>query len=159
MFNEPALLTKRISLYKLSKSSGKHCPFQRKLEMSAVTTTLVETYPQRDAIGASHSQRSLDINGGKGNGKDNIALREYHSKPRIATDGNSTPRLENEQNTGNNKPAIPAVTLAMRRREKIVIGAMCWALFLAGWNDGSFGPLLPRVQQNYHASPPFLHAC
>ncbi|OCH86759.1 MFS general substrate transporter [Obba rivulosa] len=27
---------------------------------------------------------------------------------------------------------------------------MCMALFLAGWNDGSTGPLLPRIQSVYH---------
>ena len=28
-------------------------------------------------------------------------------------------------------------------------GALCWCLFLAGWNDGTIGPLLPRVQGVY----------
>ncbi|KAJ6597533.1 MFS general substrate transporter [Mycena vulgaris] len=28
--------------------------------------------------------------------------------------------------------------------------ALCWAVFLAGFNDGSLGPLLPRIQQVYH---------
>ena len=27
---------------------------------------------------------------------------------------------------------------------------LCWSLFLAGWNDGSTGPLLPRIQTVYH---------
>lgn len=27
---------------------------------------------------------------------------------------------------------------------------LCWTLFLAGWNDGTTGPLLPRMQSNYH---------
>lgn len=27
--------------------------------------------------------------------------------------------------------------------------ALCWCLFLAGWNDGTIGPLLPRVQGVY----------
>ncbi|KAI0789470.1 MFS general substrate transporter [Abortiporus biennis] len=30
--------------------------------------------------------------------------------------------------------------------------ACCWALFLAGWNDGTTGPLLPKIQEFYHAS-------
>ncbi|KAG8809915.1 hypothetical protein FRC17_003175, partial [Serendipita sp. 399] len=42
------------------------------------------------------------------------------------------------------------ITPQMRRREKIVIAAMCYALFLAGWNDGTIGPLLPRIQTVYH---------
>ena len=28
--------------------------------------------------------------------------------------------------------------------------ALCWSLFLIGWNDGSTGPLLPRIQSVYH---------
>lgn len=29
---------------------------------------------------------------------------------------------------------------------------LCWTLFLAGWNDGTIGPLLPRIQEVYHVS-------
>lgn len=35
-------------------------------------------------------------------------------------------------------------------REKIVFTTMCGVLFLAGWNDGTTGPLLPRIQEVYH---------
>jgi len=39
--------------------------------------------------------------------------------------------------------------------------ALCWTLSLTGWNDGSTGPLLPRIQDTYHvrfdgAQVPFL---
>ena len=27
--------------------------------------------------------------------------------------------------------------------------ALCWALFLLGWTDGSIGPLLPTIQKFY----------
>ena len=27
--------------------------------------------------------------------------------------------------------------------------ALCWALFIIGWCDGSTGPLLPRIQEFY----------
>lgn len=27
---------------------------------------------------------------------------------------------------------------------------LCFTLFLAGWNDGTTGPLLPRMQEHYH---------
>jgi hypothetical protein len=42
-----------------------------------------------------------------------------------------------------------AITPQMQKSEKIVIGAMCFSLFLAGWNDGAIGPLLPRIQEVY----------
>jgi len=41
-------------------------------------------------------------------------------------------------------------------RARIQFFSLCWTLFLAGWSDGSTGPLLPRIQSNYHVllSPP-----
>ncbi|KAI0052804.1 MFS general substrate transporter [Auriscalpium vulgare] len=35
---------------------------------------------------------------------------------------------------------------------RIQMGAICWAMFLLGWNDGTSGPLLPRMQQEYHVN-------
>lgn len=37
-----------------------------------------------------------------------------------------------------------------RRKTNIHFAAMCWSLFMAGWNDGTTGPLLPRIQEVYH---------
>lgn len=36
------------------------------------------------------------------------------------------------------------------RKLQIHFATMCFALFLAGWNDGTTGPLLPRIQEVYH---------
>ena len=36
------------------------------------------------------------------------------------------------------------------RKLQIHFATMCSALFLAGWNDGTTGPLLPRIQEVYH---------
>jgi len=35
---------------------------------------------------------------------------------------------------------------------KLQFLALCWSLFLLGWNDGSTGPLLPRIQAVYDVS-------
>ncbi|KAI0325924.1 MFS general substrate transporter [Cubamyces sp. BRFM 1775] len=43
-----------------------------------------------------------------------------------------------------------ASTPASRRKARIQFATVCWALFLAGWNDASTGPLLPRIQSVYH---------
>ncbi|KXN81657.1 Bypass of stop codon protein 6 [Leucoagaricus sp. SymC.cos] len=48
--------------------------------------------------------------------------------------------------------------------EKIHFSALCWSIFLAGWNDGTTGPLLPRIQEVYHVnftivSLIFIFAC
>ncbi|KAG2050035.1 MFS general substrate transporter [Suillus hirtellus] len=36
-----------------------------------------------------------------------------------------------------------------RTREKIQFATLCWFVYLEGWNDGSNGPLLPRIQKVY----------
>ncbi|KAJ7719020.1 MFS general substrate transporter [Mycena maculata] len=33
---------------------------------------------------------------------------------------------------------------------RIQLVTLCWTLFLAGWNDGSLGPLIPKIQEVYH---------
>ena len=30
--------------------------------------------------------------------------------------------------------------------------SLCWAFFMAGWNDGTTGTLLPRIQSNYQVA-------
>ncbi|KAF9256760.1 MFS general substrate transporter [Marasmius fiardii PR-910] len=35
---------------------------------------------------------------------------------------------------------------------RIQLAALFWNHFLTGWNDGSIGPLLPRIQEAYHVS-------
>ncbi|KAG9003365.1 hypothetical protein FRB90_011192, partial [Tulasnella sp. 427] len=35
-------------------------------------------------------------------------------------------------------------------QEKMYLGALCYCLFVAGWNDGTIGPLLPRIQDYYN---------
>lgn len=42
---------------------------------------------------------------------------------------------------------------ALRRhviKARVQFSALCWCMFLAGWNDGTTGPLLPRIQEVYH---------
>ncbi|KAF8877286.1 MFS general substrate transporter [Infundibulicybe gibba] len=35
------------------------------------------------------------------------------------------------------------------KNSRIQFASVCWCIFLAGWNDGSTGPLLPRIQKVY----------
>nr|GAT55002.1 predicted protein [Mycena chlorophos] len=41
-------------------------------------------------------------------------------------------------------------TPAQRRMERVQLAVLCWAMFVAGWNDASLGPLIPRIQEQYH---------
>lgn len=35
-------------------------------------------------------------------------------------------------------------------KERVFLAALCWGALVCGWNDGTLGPLLPRIQENYH---------
>ncbi|KAI0763036.1 MFS general substrate transporter [Trametes elegans] len=41
-------------------------------------------------------------------------------------------------------------TPAMRRRAALQLAALCISVFVTGWNDGTLGPLLPRLQEVYN---------
>lgn len=45
--------------------------------------------------------------------------------------------------------APPEQTRKQIMTENIQFVAVCWSMVLAGWNDGTTGPLLPRIQQVY----------
>lgn len=64
------------------------------------------------------------------------------------------PSLEGQATT----PTGPEMT---PWQEKMYLGALCLCLFVAGWNDGTIGPLLPRIQDYYKASQlnPFNASC
>lgn len=42
------------------------------------------------------------------------------------------------------------ITNAKRRKYYLQFVTLCWTYFLTGWNDGTIGPLLPRIQRVYH---------
>lgn len=52
---------------------------------------------------------------------------------------------------GNRNGAVP-LTRRQRKLAHIQFMALCWTLFLNGWNDGSMGPLLPRIQRVYNVN-------
>ena len=43
-----------------------------------------------------------------------------------------------------------ALLKTQKFRGQIQFAALCWSLFMIGWNDGCAGPLLPRIQEVYH---------
>lgn len=52
-----------------------------------------------------------------------------------------------------------SITRGQRNKARIQFISLCWCLVLAGWNDGTTGPLLPRIQEVYHVSFPCLSCC
>ena len=49
--------------------------------------------------------------------------------------------------------ASNALTPAIKWKRRIQFVTLCSCLFVEGWNDGSTGPLLPRIQDRYHVRP------
>jgi len=45
-----------------------------------------------------------------------------------------------------------AISPKARKLLEIQYGCLCLALFLAGWNDGTNGPLIPRIRRYYNVS-------
>ncbi|PPQ92297.1 hypothetical protein CVT25_008894 [Psilocybe cyanescens] len=41
-------------------------------------------------------------------------------------------------------------TKVQKRNSTIQFISLCWCIWLGGWNDGSTGPLLPRLQEHYN---------
>ncbi|EIN13104.1 MFS general substrate transporter [Punctularia strigosozonata HHB-11173 SS5] len=62
----------------------------------------------------------------------------------ISTPGVPSLRFEVDE------PLSSALRKKMRRREWMHFAVMCLVMFQNGWNDGSTGPLIPRIQQVYH---------
>ncbi|KAH9846506.1 MFS general substrate transporter [Lenzites betulinus] len=68
-----------------------------------------------------------------------------------AADIETVPRdVDDPQNNSAPRTAVSASTPASRRLARFQFATLCWTLFLAGWNDGTTGPLLPRMQAVYH---------
>jgi len=47
---------------------------------------------------------------------------------------------------------VTKVSKKGRRWLEVQYACLCLALFLAGWNDGTNGPLIPRIQRYYNVS-------
>ncbi|KAG1823599.1 MFS general substrate transporter [Suillus subaureus] len=55
-----------------------------------------------------------------------------------------------KQNDDFERPLVlSAKHKTQKTREKIQFATLCWFVYLEGWNDGSNGPLLPRIQKVY----------
>ncbi|KIY67456.1 MFS general substrate transporter [Cylindrobasidium torrendii FP15055 ss-10] len=59
---------------------------------------------------------------------------------------------QTEAVTALSNPVDPTLQRAYRKREYVQLGALFWCMFLAGWNDGTTGPLLPRIESVYNVN-------
>lgn len=71
------------------------------------------------------------------------------------SDTTLNPDLDGDEKAEDNTtPCIEPVKLASRWVAHAQFFSLCFTLFVAGWNDGTTGPLLPRMQSNYHVRSP-----
>ncbi|KAF9051744.1 MFS general substrate transporter [Panaeolus papilionaceus] len=50
---------------------------------------------------------------------------------------------------GKSSEILPVLTSKQKILARVQFAALCWTLFVAGWNDGTTGPLLSRIQEVY----------
>ena len=64
-----------------------------------------------------------------------------------------TPSMRFEEEAGSEAAlAPPAQTADQKRKVLVNFATVCLCAFFTGWNDGTTGPLLPRIQEFYHVS-------
>lgn len=60
----------------------------------------------------------------------------------------------------NRQSIAPSIAQPQTRKQtvqaRVQFAALCWCLFLAGWNDGTLGPLLPRIREVYNVTSLFF---
>jgi hypothetical protein len=88
------------------------------------------------------------------------AAEPYHGSPKnisqttLSKMSTAVPRsgieVSNREEGGlaSHQRAKPSKEQALQAR--LQFASCCLALFLAGWNDGTTGPLLPRIQEVYN---------
>ncbi|KAI0701345.1 MFS general substrate transporter [Cytidiella melzeri] len=80
-------------------------------------------------------------------------------KPHASHDDVELAKLDKQKNTTTSDTEEKASDIAVSENASspsvrlvafLQFASLCFTLFVAGWNDGTTGPLLPRMQTNYH---------
>ncbi|KAF8628749.1 hypothetical protein AX15_003741 [Amanita polypyramis BW_CC] len=116
-----------------------------------MNTTSIEL----DTIRRQSSDRILTTTGTK---VDDVSVLTLGNRPVTNSHDTTT------NTTTSNAPLTQIQTQKQTHQEWIHFVALCWTMFLVGWNDGSTGPLLPRIQSVYRVgyavvSLIFVFAC
>ena len=99
----------------------------------------------------------MDSEKKKGGGKSVDVLDTIDEKPRKLVD-NVSPKSDDlesiykkdwDGSTVTTPVVNEATNLHFRRVRIVQYLTLCWCFVLEGWNDGSLGPLLPRIQESY----------
>lgn len=84
-----------------------------------------------------------------------IAKRAEFIQTLKSSDNDSTIlRTTTDLSTGTHTAELSPLSKQQKRYSMIQFVAFCWCFWIIGWNDGSLGPLLPRIQHDYQVSRP-----
>lgn len=61
-------------------------------------------------------------------------------------------RVSQEGSVVSGAGAVGLVQQLSVAQERVFLATLCWGALVCGWNDGTLGPLLPRIQENYQVS-------
>jgi hypothetical protein len=77
-----------------------------------------------------------------------------NSVERAKSQSDTTPGTKEDADSykANESEATPSLTRQQRDTSLIQYVTLLWPMIVAGWNDGTTGPLLPRIQEVYHVS-------
>ena len=105
-------------------------------------------------IGGASGSASAAPSGFFGPGPDGAPVFRVDDDVEIARSFPSslTPSVRFEEETGSTAELSPAQKAENRRRSYVNFATLCLCIFFEGWNDGTTGPLLPRIQEYYHVS-------
>lgn len=89
-----------------------------------------------------------------------LDLRQNHVSRKTSVDKGDSEGAPSAAPAGSSHTvniSAPELIVPEQTRKQVILDhlqfiAACWAIVLAGWNDGSTGPLLPRIQQVYDVS-------
>ncbi|KAK1223948.1 hypothetical protein PQX77_013169 [Marasmius sp. AFHP31] len=95
---------------------------------------------------------------------DSHSIRHVHHEKQSSEPSECTDPKAAQPQAGPEPDAPFMQTRAQVIKARIQLGTLFWTMFLAGWNDGTTGPLLPRIQEVYHVNDTivsliFIFAC
>jgi hypothetical protein len=83
-----------------------------------------------------------------------IELRRVkHAHKESGTRGITSAQGDDSERSSTKQDQAQAASSNVRKRLEVQYACLCFALFLAGWNDGTTGPLIPRIQRYYNVRP------
>ncbi|TFK84381.1 MFS general substrate transporter [Polyporus arcularius HHB13444] len=117
------------------------------VEPEAIELPVIKEYEHPYGKDASSGVRPTDISS-----RDDVVFSKQRDDVDIAPRFPSSliPSVLIDEDTDLTVPAISAAQKAVQARKRMInFAVLCFAIFINGWNDGTTGPLLPRIQSYY----------